>query len=62
MTAVVQILNLDDVQPPLLSTGVVRLDSPHGRQAIADLHRLSNFGESCFCRSRFHSVLLQGSG
>ena len=62
VATIVKVLNFDDVHSALFPTSVVRLDSPHCRQTIADPYRLSNFGESCFFRSSFHSEMLQGFG
>ena len=59
VAAVVEILDLDDVQPSLLATGVIRLDGSHRRQSVANLDRLPHFGESRFgCRHRHPPAFL----
>src|SRR5690606_39080527 len=55
VSTVVQILDLDDVQASLLPSCVVWLDGTHGRQAVANLYRLSDLWESCFCCCARHS-------
>jgi hypothetical protein len=44
MAAVIQILDVDDMQASLLTPSVVGLNSAHRRQPVANLHRLTDFG------------------
>jgi hypothetical protein len=46
IAAVIQILDLDDVQASLLTASVVGLDGAHRRQPVANLHRLTDFGDT----------------
>ena len=43
--AVVEVLDLDDVQPALGVAALVGFDGPDGGQAVADPHGLADFGD-----------------